>query len=653
MNTHHLRGLVALAVLLLASPLCAETTTVQQCGADLLETATRDRFIAADPDLMALRLARSYLITNETGVTGKSFDLLGAAGAAKIEFDVPIPGFDRGLLLIYANGGRPPKSIAVNGRSRPYVKDAARMLGEAWARHDLLAEELKTGRNQVVIGGGGLYVDTFSHTGKSWRSFDGGKTFKSDALGPDGQWSGQYIVRLRVYGHPPCGEVTSAVIDPAVVPRDPRIRPKLTLRKVTLYADEQLPEGTRIRYSIRFGTTPTPTGRTWSDWAAIRSGEPVATPDDRYLQWRAQLMSDSSARTPVLRGVRLIIDAEVIRPEIGGMRVDVYDNPPIVHSSYPFTWEADTPRVRHLREKYQLHDVIGGGDQLSQQTALRDWVSRRWDKGWSAGLYKYCPPWDALELLEMAPKHLSLGMCTHFSCVYVQTAASVGFDTRSVLVQHHCLTEIWSDQFGKWILQDPGPGAGPQGYPIGFAYQGDGQWLNALDVHNALRDKRPVTAVPGKGTKSPWTLDDRYMRLFARFGIPLRNNHLSQPEPAEIEQGNMGYRWDGYLWWTDSVDDPKYPEYSMQSNRVADFYAPLNRVAVDLRQQDRSTLTVGLDTLTPNLVRYEAAIDGKPWAAVESGFPWTLHGGSNRLRLRTVNVFGRTGRETVVGDIGL
>ena len=313
--------------------------------------------------------------------------------------------------------------------------------------------------------------------------------------------------------------------------------------------------------------------------------------------------------------------------------------------------------------------MIGGGDELSQQMALREWVSGRWDNGWSSGLYKYCPPWDALELLEMAPKHLCLGMCTHYSCTYVQTAASVGFNTRSLLIEHHCLAEIWSDELGKWILQDPGPGRGPHGYPIGFAYQSAGQWFNALDVHNALRDKRSVTAVPGKsqdagkmptplnagkmpapqGSKPPWTLDDKWLHLFSRFGIPLRNNHLSQPEPAELEQGYEAFRWDGYLWWTDSVDDPRYPEYSMQSNRVADFYAPLNRVAVDLRQQDRETLTVGLDTLTPNLARFEAAIDGKPWAAVEPGFPWVLHDGGNRLRLRAVNAFGRSGRETVVG----
>jgi hypothetical protein len=138
------------------------------------------------------------------------------------------------------------------------------------------------------------------------------------------------------------------------------------------------------------------------------------------------------------------------------------------------------------------------------------------------------------------------------------------------------------------------------------------------------------------------------MSLFVRFAIPLRNNHLSQPAPAEIEHGREQYRWDGYLWWSDSVDDPRYPEYSLLSNRVADFYPSLNQVAVDLQQHDQDTLTVNLDSMTPNLARYEAAIDEKAWTTARPGFKWALHDGENRLKVRTVNTFGVAGRPTAL-----
>lgn len=130
--------------------------------------------------------------------------------------------------------------------------------------------------------------------------------------------------------------------------------------------------------------------------------------------------------------------------------------------------------------------------------------------------------------------------------------------------------------------------------------------------------------------------------------VPLRNNHLSQPAPAEIEHGREQYRWDRYLWWTDSVDDPTYPEYSFLSNRMADFYYPINQVAVDLQQADAHTLAVNMQTQTPNLDHYEAAIDDGPWRTVESGFKWKLGTGANRLRLRAVSKFGVLGRDTAI-----
>jgi len=636
----------------------AETITVEHKGLDAFESATRDRFIAVDGEQKGIRLARSYLITNETGVTGKCFDRFGGQDFAKIRLDVPLPGFERGLLLIYCSytyKDTHPKSVTINGRQRPYVHDEARMLTGGWARHDIAGAELKAGANDVIIGGaGGLHVDTFSHAGRSARSFDGGKTWKPDALGPDGAWSGEYIVRLRMYGHPPAGQVTSPVIDPAVYPKDPKIRPKVAIRKLTLRTEQDTPEGTRIAYAVRSGPTPTVVGRTWSNWQPVQPGGSVPISGHRYVQWRATLKTGSSARTPVIRGVRLELEADVDRPDLGGLRIDTYDNPTIARGSYPFTWESDTPRIRHLREKYHLPNVVGrAGDELARQTALRKWVSHQWKNGWKDGKYEYVPPWDALELIELASQDLSLGMCTHYSCTYVQAAAAVGYNTRSVIIDHHCVAEVWSNQLGKWILQDTGPGPGPKGYPVSFAYHADksGEWLNALEVHQAYRDKRPVKAVPHKDLKEPWTLDDKWMHLFVRFGIPLRNNHLSQPAPAEIEHGREQYRWDRYLWWTVSVDDPTYPEYSYLSNRVADFYWPLNQVAVDLQQHDADTLIVHLDSQTPNLARYEAATDGKgkAWRTVESGFKWPLHPGANQLRLRVINTFGVAGSQTTIG----
>jgi hypothetical protein len=124
-------------------------------------------------------------------------------------------------------------------------------------------------------------------------------------------------------------------------------------------------------------------------------------------------------------------------------------------SSYPFTYsDPHHPRMRHLREKYCLEDIVKDGKTDAEKfMLLSQWIREQWE-GWDMGKYDYCPQWDALEILELAPAKLGLGMCTHYSAVFVQCAAALGYHARSVIVDHHCLAEAWSDQYGKWMFGD-------------------------------------------------------------------------------------------------------------------------------------------------------------------------------------------------------
>ena len=140
-------------------------------------------------------------------------------------------------------------------------------------------------------------------------------------------------------------------------------------------------------------------------------------------------------------------------------------------------------------------------------------------------------------------------------------------------------------------------------------------------------------------------MKENIARIFCRFGISLRNDHLTRPAPAEIEHGAGQYHFDGYLWWTDDLD-PKYPEYSLQTNRPGDFYWTVNRTRIFLQLEEAGALRVDLESVTPNFSHYLVQIDGGPWASRESPFTWALCPGENALRVKGVNAFGRTGRET-------
>ena len=69
---------------------------------------------------------------------------------------------------------------------------------------------------------------------------------------------------------------------------------------VTWTAD--VPDGASVRVAVRTGDTPRP-DRAWSPWRPVRaSGAPVGA-RSRHLQYRADLATTDTARTPVLRRV--------------------------------------------------------------------------------------------------------------------------------------------------------------------------------------------------------------------------------------------------------------------------------------------------------------------------------------------------------------
>ena len=133
------------------------------------------------------------------------------------------------------------------------------------------------------------------------------------------------------------------------------------------------------------------------------------------------------------------------------------------------------------------------------------------------------------------------------------------------------------------------------------------------------------------------------VNIFCRFGIPLRNNHLIQPEPAEAAHGAHQYHWDGYLWWTDEAV-PKYPEYSLQTRRPADIYWTVGLVRIHLQIGARpGHLLVNLEQTMPNFDRYLICVNGKDWQPAGDQVEWKLVKGVNVLEAKAVNAFGHEG----------
>ena len=525
--------------------------------------------------------------------------------------------------------------LIVNGHEMSHRQNKKRMLTGGWDRARIPAGYLVDGPNEFVFAESGVLHADPKPGGASSRSFDGGKTWHVGALGPGHEVEGEYMVRLRLRGYPPKGQLTSPVIDLFGADGDGCIAPRAEIKKLRLASRGRTAPGTRIQFEMRCGSRPSADPRWWSPWQARKT---LSRPG-RFVQWRATLKTNSADKTPVLRRVTLEVDVGKDAGGMGDIKLLELDQPKLARCSYEFTCLAPHARLTRLVKQYRLEDVIAPGrTELEKFALLRDWVHSQW-LGWQGKTYPHCPPWDPIEILETTKGNWGFGMCTHYAAVFVGCAAALGFVARVLIIDHHCLTEIWSEELQKWILQDPGPSREHDA-----TYELEGVPLSALEVHDALArgeaDKIMASKLPLGKTEKMGNVAD----IFCRFGIPLRNNHLTQAEPAEQRHGAGQYHWDGYLWWSDGID-PKYAEYSLQTSRPADFYWSVNQTRIYLQAGEKpDTLAVDFQTVTPNFSHCLVRIDDCEWTKQCAPFQWPLHAGENALAVRAVNVFGREGR---------
>jgi len=600
---------------------------------------TRDRFIDARSPA-GVRLAPTLLLTNEMGVSSEIRERLTDQCWAKVVFRLPRGKLKGAELLFYVHDDtttqRKPMRLIVNGHRLSHRQNRERMLTGGWDRRRIPVRLLREGRNEFVFAGNGvLYVDP-APGGSSSRSFDGGKTWHTDAFGPDANVRGEYLVRLRLECHPPAGQITSPVLDLADPEGEGRIAPPTKVRRVGLTSRQRTPAGTRIRFEMRSGPTPAFDARCWTPWRRTTS---LSRPG-RFVQWRATLETASADRTPVLREVTLEADVREDARPLRQVELAELDQPTLVRSSYGFAFAPPHPRLTRLVKQYRLEEIVGAGEtELERLALLRDWVHSQW-LGWQGNKYPYCPSWDPFEILETTKGNWGYGMCTHYAAVFVACAAALGYASRVVIIDHHCLAEVWSEELQKWILEDAGPAR-----EFDATYELDGVPLNALEIHEALArgesERLMANKLPlGKAEQ----MDQGVAAIFCRFAIPLRNDHVIRPEPAELKHGATQYHWDGYLWWTDDII-PRYPEYSLQTSRPGDFYWSVNQSRIYLEAGgEPGSLTVQLETVTPNFAHYLVQFDGGEWKAQSAPFSWTLHPGRNELAVRSVNAFGVQGR---------
>jgi len=326
---------------------------------------------------------------------------------------------------------------------------------------------------------------------------------------------------------------------------------------------------------------------------------------------------------------------------------------PFVDSEYSrrFKFDSyDNPKLKELRARYKLDDVIAGGtDEFQRQVLLMNWVHRQFKKFGQPSTKTR----GALDILNAIDEGHTF-FCSQYAELLVSGAASLGWVDRPLALRRHqgvakvggstehSVTEIWSNQHGKWVMLDP---------TGDFYLEKDGVPLNAYEIRHEwfYEGGTNMVFVVGKEQKRYHKADlPIILQRFPGFGdLAIHPDELDKYGfTAYIPNTDLmdsGFDYAGMFIVKDALcDGTKWHVRKVPANPAVDPYFPMGQAAMSI-VAEQGKLMVTLKTLTPNLDHFEVQIDDQAWRASAESFTWNPRNGRNRLSARTVNKFAVKG----------
>jgi transglutaminase-like putative cysteine protease len=339
------------------------------------------------------------------------------------------------------------------------------------------------------------------------------------------------------------------------------------------------------------------------------------------------------------------------------------DTLPYVESDYTRRFKFDSyenPKLQELRTRYKLDEVVAPGrDEFDKQVLLMDWTHQQFKEfGQPSTTAK-----GALEILKAIDEGHTF-FCSQYAQLLVSAAASLGWADRPLALRRHqgvakvggstehSVTEIWSNQYRKWVMLDP---------TSNLYLEKKGMPLNAYEIRQEwfYQEGTNLVFVVGKERKTYRKSDlPIFLQHFAGFGdLAIHPDELDKYGfTAYIPNTDLmdsGFDYGGMFIVKDQLcDGTKWHVRTVPENPAVDPYFPIGQAALSLFAE-QGKISVALKTLTPNFKRFEVQFDDGGWSASDDTFIWNMHDGQNRLAARTLNRFGVTGPiSTAVLEIG-
>lgn len=640
------------------------------------------------------------LIENDSPGAGQSEkgvwtdSIWGKEKARKILFLDDPRAFKAFLVAWYSRQGKYPLRFSVNGNETRVENWDEKKVHHPYRWTEFPADWLKKGRNVIELScpeaaskneGWDLYLaraDEFETGGgnpadvgkTSFKSADGGETWKESPFGPLGKTRAEYTLRISLDRHVKTGRLESPVIDLWRGASKDFIVPVRILKKLRLVIESDVPADTGVEYYLRRGTSPGPFSNGWSEYEFIGSGANIDVVmddtafDGRFVQFRAVLSTVDPLRTPVVKSARITAELLESAPRHTSIRTAVCDNPEIRYSSAAWQWEPwNRPEFREVRARENLDDVIAGcKTQFEKIVKLREYAATRVGRKHGTPLPGY-PGWDALSILERIDSHGSVGMCIQFNNLLAGLCMAYGIQGRLINGMNHEMAELWSDDFGKWVYMESSygnhndvndstlvPMSLLELHNMNIAYLHPDKpidWMNDPTSPDQMRDaiKSLKIQPPESRSSTTWHQPDwgwyegLRLSIFMR-AIP-RNNFYEKPYPIPLTHGATWWPWNGYINWYDDRTPPMR-QYTWFTDRPRDIWPDLNMVHVDATSaHSNKYLYLRFETYTPNFSHFELDENDSGWKKIDGDrFTWVLASGKSTLRVRAVNKQGVRGK---------
>jgi hypothetical protein len=310
------------------------------------------------------------------------------------------------------------------------------------------------------------------------------------------------------------------------------------------------------------------------------------------------------------------------------------------------------PRLQELRRREHLDEIVAPGrTQFEKIVRLRHWTRRQWT---SATTFYY-PPWDAVEILDLARQKKSLGFCAQYAIVFLQACRALGLHARYIDIGHF-LTCVWSDDYNRWIVMDPTNDVhyeNKEGLPLKGRELANAGWKNNLS---------DIYLVDFDGNRTPVAKEN--LLGWKKYSILLNNNQLTDPILVNVNgtrrkklihqndyrdypligKDNLSYGAE-FLSWHPEGAHTLWPDRP-QSGDVDDFRDRFNQTILSIADQDAGTGRIKLKLLAENAPEFKSfsvRANGKEWVASKDKVLWELIPGMNTFLARVTTTAGWDG----------